>query len=97
MRTEAERSQTVRVLQSDLLSDTEEITEEVVLETEMLPNTDLEEITREKVFASYDLSSKDKLSLEQGEDIMRIRLQELQLVRTVPISEMHSTGGKLSS
>ena len=40
----------------------------------MLPNTDLEEITREKVFASYDLSSKDKLSIEQGEDIMRIRL-----------------------
>ena len=72
MRTEAERSQTVRVLQSDLLSDTKE--EEVVLETEMLPNTDLEEITREKVFASYDLSSKDKLSIEQGEDIMRIRL-----------------------
>lgn len=74
MRTEAERSQTVRVLQSDLLSEPEEITEEVVLETEMLPNTDLEEITREKVFASYDLSSKDKLSIEQGEDIMRIRL-----------------------
>ena len=74
MRTEAERSQTVRVLQSDLLSEPEEITEEVVLDTEMLPNTDLEEITREKVFASYDLSSKDKLSIEQGEDIMRIRL-----------------------
>ena len=43
MRTEGERSQTVRVLQSDLLSDTKE--EEVVLETEMLPDTDLEEIS----------------------------------------------------
>ena len=47
MRTEGERSQTVRVLQSDLLSDTEE--EEVVLETEMLPDTSRGDHKRESL------------------------------------------------